>query len=198
MGGCCQNCNYNNSLYALEFHHLDPFKKKYTITDYLLKPLEEQIEELKKCVLLCSNCHRAYHGGDITQSFVSSFNEEKALFYIQKEREERFLANSTLTKLNICPTCGKTIFSSRNKYCSKQCYYIGKSIVKPKEFTVNNNLSIPNREELKQLIKKKPFTTIAKEYHITDNMVRKWCDKYNLPRTKKEINSYSNEEWKLI
>ena len=28
--------------------------------------------------------------------------------------------------------------------------------------------------------------------------VRKWCDKYNLPRTKKEINTYSDKEWDLL
>ena len=197
MGGCCQNCNYNNSLYALEFHHLDPSKKKYTITDYLLKPLEEQVEELKKCVLLCSNCHRAYHGGDILKSFVCSFNEEKALFYIQKEKEERFLASSSLKELKKCPVCGKTIFSSRNKYCGKECYNIGRSKVKPKKFA-DKELFLPDRKELKDLIRFTPFTRIGQKYKVDDNTIRKWCDKYNLPRTKKEINSYSDEEWELI
>ena len=56
----------------------------------------------------------------------------------------------------------------------------------------------PSREELKQLIRTTPFTTIAKQYGVTDNAIRKWCDFENLPRTKKEINSYSDEEWELI
>ena len=197
MGGCCQYCGYKDSFYALEFHHINPSIKKYTITDYLLKPLNEQLEELKKCVLLCSNCHRAYHGGDIVKSFISSYNEEKALFYIQKEKEERFLANSILQELKKCPTCGKTIFSSRNKYCSRECYNIGRSIIKPKEFT-NDKLFLPNKEELKKLIRSIPFTTIGKTYGVDSNAIRKWCDKYNLPRTKKEINSYSDEEWNLV
>ena len=54
------------------------------------------------------------------------------------------------------------------------------------------------REQLKQLIRQIPFTTIAKQYSVTDNAIRKWCDNYNLPRTKKEINSYSDEIWELI
>ena len=33
---------------------------------------------------------------------------------------------------------------------------------------------------------------------MTDNAIRKWCIKFNLPKTKKEIKSYSNEEWELI
>jgi hypothetical protein len=35
-------------------------------------------------------------------------------------------------------------------------------------------------------------------YGIDGNAIRKWCDKYNLPRTKKEIKSYSDEEWNSV
>ena len=56
----------------------------------------------------------------------------------------------------------------------------------------------PTKEELKEMIRIKPFTQIAQQYKVTDNAVRKWCDSYGLPRTKTEINSYSDEEWKLI
>ena len=55
-----------------------------------------------------------------------------------------------------------------------------------------------SREELKQLIRTTPFTTIGKQYGVSDNAVRKWCDKYNLPRRSKEIKSYSLEEWDTI
>lgn len=55
-----------------------------------------------------------------------------------------------------------------------------------------------SREELKKLIRATSFTTIGKQYGVTDNAVRKWCDKYNLPRKVKEIKSYSDEEWELI
>ena len=54
------------------------------------------------------------------------------------------------------------------------------------------------REELKELIRTKPFTHIAKKYQVTDNAIKKWCDKFNLPRTKKEIKTYSDEDWKNV
>ena len=56
----------------------------------------------------------------------------------------------------------------------------------------------PTREELKNLIRKLPFTTIGKQYNVTDNSIRKWCDFYNLPRTKDTINKLSDEEWEKI
>ena len=56
----------------------------------------------------------------------------------------------------------------------------------------------PTREELKKLIREVPFIQIGKIYGVSDNSIRKWCDFEKLPRTKKAINSYSDEEWELI
>lgn len=53
----------------------------------------------------------------------------------------------------------------------------------------------PNREELKQFIRTLPFTTIGKQYNVTDNAVRKWCQHYNLPYKKKDIKLISDEDW---
>ena len=61
MGGKCQRCGYNRSLRALQFHHLDPKEKDFHITgrDYHTWPKVE--EELKKCIMLCANCHFEEH-----------------------------------------------------------------------------------------------------------------------------------------
>jgi uncharacterized protein YjcR len=48
------------------------------------------------------------------------------------------------------------------------------------------------------MIRVMPFTQIGEQFGVKDNSIRKWCDSMNLPRTKKEINSYSNEEWEKI
>lgn len=50
------------------------------------------------------------------------------------------------------------------------------------------------RDELKQKIRNLPFTTIAKQYGLTDNGIRKWCDKFQLPRLKKDICKYTDKE----
>jgi len=60
----CSNCGYNRYMGALEFHHLDPSTKSFSIgSNAAGKNLNEILEELSKCVLLCSNCHREVHGG---------------------------------------------------------------------------------------------------------------------------------------
>lgn len=54
------------------------------------------------------------------------------------------------------------------------------------------------RIELKNKIRNQSFLSIGKEFGVTDNAVRKWCDYYKLPRKKTEIDSYSDEEWDKI
>lgn len=49
----------------------------------------------------------------------------------------------------------------------------------------------PPREQLLQEIKELGFVGTGKKYNVTDNAIRKWCDAYKLPRTKKEIMDYN-------
>ena len=43
-----------------------------------------------------------------------------------------------------------------------------------------------------------PFTRIGAKYGVTDNTIRKWCDKFKLPRKVTEIKQYSDAEWENI
>jgi 5-methylcytosine-specific restriction endonuclease McrA len=66
-GGACQVCGYSAYIGALEFHHPDPTKKDFSISaDGSTRSWERTRNEVMKCVLLCSNCHREVHAG-ITQ-----------------------------------------------------------------------------------------------------------------------------------
>ena len=60
FGGKCQICGFSECLEALEFHHRNPENKKFNISKIAGKNdySYEDIQELTKCVLLCSNCHR--------------------------------------------------------------------------------------------------------------------------------------------
>ena len=61
LGGKCQKCGYDTCLAALDFHHLDDADKDFDISSRQSWAAIEA--ELKKCVLLCSNCHRETHAG---------------------------------------------------------------------------------------------------------------------------------------
>ena len=63
-GGKCKICGYNNSLSALEFHHLDKKTKIGTVGRLLTeKSKKAAYDEAKKCILICGNCHCEYHDG---------------------------------------------------------------------------------------------------------------------------------------
>lgn len=61
-GGKCQCCGYNRCIRALEFHHLDPSHKDFTISGKS-KSFETLKKEADKCILVCSNCHKEIHAG---------------------------------------------------------------------------------------------------------------------------------------
>jgi hypothetical protein len=63
LGGACKICGYNKSHKVLEFHHLDPSKKNFSVAARINLAWHKIISEIKKCVLLCPNCHREYHLG---------------------------------------------------------------------------------------------------------------------------------------
>jgi len=66
-GNKCIVCGYNKCQRALSFHHLDQTKKKFALSSRGLTRSWKKIEdEIKKCVLVCANCHAEIHDG-ITQ-----------------------------------------------------------------------------------------------------------------------------------
>lgn len=87
----------------------------------------------------------------------------------------------------LCTKCGEKISRQNKSGMCQKCYV---------ESIKNEN--IPSREELKNLIRNTPFTTIGKTFNVSDRTIIRWCSKYNLPERKKDINSYSDEEWEKI
>lgn len=83
-----------------------------------------------------------------------------------------------------CPDCENPI-RNHSEYC-KHCA--------PKHRS-NPSMKVkeedrPSKEELLKLIKATSFTEIGRMYRVTDNAIRKWCKKYEIPSTKKELKEY--------
>lgn len=92
-----------------------------------------------------------------------------------------------LVKHYYCKECGKEITKNSHSGLCVSCMNKAKRVQER-----------PSRDELKQLIRSVPFTTIAKQYNVSDNTIRKWCDSENLPRKVSEIKKYSDKDWELI
>ena len=110
----------------------------------------------------------------------------------------------------VCPNCNiqlpttgrANVAKSSKKYYCVDC---GKEVSKSTTIRCQNCESkhrvIPledmpiSREELKNLIRNKPFTQIGVMFSVSDNAIRKWCIYYNLPYKKSDIIKYDKEEW---
>jgi transposase len=63
-GGRCRICGYRRCISALEFHHLEAADKRLGVSaGGLTLSLETLRSEVRKCVLLCSNCHAEVEAG---------------------------------------------------------------------------------------------------------------------------------------
>jgi transposase-like protein len=62
-GGCCAIRGYSRHFDALQFHHLDPATKEFTLCNGDTRSLERMRAEATKCVLLCANCHAEVESG---------------------------------------------------------------------------------------------------------------------------------------
>jgi len=71
MGGSCMLCGYNRHVGVLEFHHVDATTKSFGVSSGGFSRSWRSIyEELKKCVLVCANCHREIEMGLIQKEAV--------------------------------------------------------------------------------------------------------------------------------
>ena len=61
LGGKCEICRYDKCIAAMDFHHRNPEEKDISIKDIINCSWKKIEEELKKCILLCANCHRETH-----------------------------------------------------------------------------------------------------------------------------------------
>ena len=177
---CCI-CGFDSFPQALQFHNVNPQEKSFGITDSnsVTKALEKQLEEMRKCVLVCANCHRGIHQGyiQLPKNYQQLFDEKIAEQLLKGKQKKKYF----------CKKCGKEISKNSKGYCVDCAHFFQRKVEQR-----------PTREELKDKIYNFPFTSIAKEYNVSDNTIRKWCESYNLPSKKKDIKTFTLQSWKKI
>lgn len=113
FGGSCGICGYNKCQSALELHHLDQTTKEFGFGSVRATALswDKICKELRKCILVCSNCHKEIHEDLVSiPENIHRFNEEYA-DYKAKQKAEFY---------DDCPVCG-TKKPKTNKTCSHKC-----------------------------------------------------------------------------
>lgn len=154
MGGCCQLCKYNKTNNALELHHINPIEKDFSFGTIRANPKswKKIVDELRKCILVCSNCHKEIHEGivDIPNNY-STFDESYKEFKEEKGKEP-------------CPICGEEK-PNRNLTCSRPC---------ASKITKRGKIDWSKIDVL-ELLKQYNFnyTKAGESLDISDNAVRK-------------------------
>lgn len=151
------NSNYKTNSSALCFHHLDPKEKEIKLdarTLAVLKNEQEVLKELKKCILLCCNCHAEIHHPDITKENLEKI-DLKSIAKVDRSRNHR------------CKNCNRKIGNSTKELCV-DCY---RSDIKTNGRRPINTL--PSKEELIILLKDNSKMQLARELKTTTRRITK-------------------------
>ena len=121
MGSKCNICGYNKCNGALELHHIDPDGKEFSFGGIRANPKswDKIVEELKKCVLLCANCHRE------VEMRITSLPEGINKF----DEEYTEYKSPPVVYKNTCKQCGIEFIKKEDglQYCSSKQIRIHRS-----------------------------------------------------------------------
>lgn len=154
MGGKCQCCGYNTCSKALAFHHIDPTQKDIGFGDTRANPKSwlKLIEELRKCILVCHNCHSEIHAG------VRDLPEKYSSF------DEGFADYRDAIEYDSCPVCNSQK-PVKQKYCSHKCAQTNRRKVDWDSI------------DLLKLLKEKSISELEKELKVSNAAIYKRRDK---------------------
>lgn len=167
FGGKCGICGYDKCKAALEFHHVDPHEKDFGVSHKgVTLAWSKMAAELRKCICLCSNCHREVHAG-LTEipNDIQRFDESHAEWTPAVE-----------AVVKTCVECGKGYTGANKNFCSRKCR------------TTNRikNTRYPPLEELKKMVKQKGYRKVGEMFGVSDNSIRKYIKTREPDFSKKE------------
>lgn len=175
LGGKCLKCGEKRP-YVLAFHHLDKNQKDNTPSRYIANSqFEQYFEEIKKCCLLCNNCHSEFHYFEANDNITIETYLGQTIQEIEQQNQDSDINRKYSLKTKIvkkCSQCGIELALNAKTNLCHQCASI-------KQRTVVR----PTKDELFQYLTeiKGNFTKAGQNYKVTDNAVRKWCKAYNIP-----------------
>lgn len=100
MGGVCVGCDGKFPIAVYDFHHMKPEHKDFKLADTAYS-FKDVLQELKKCILVCANCHQlAHHLMKQKDGYANKIYGNTELWASNKERKLKF------TGKDKCDKCG--------------------------------------------------------------------------------------------
>lgn len=112
--------------------------------------------------------------------------QENDIKFSKKEKSKREASKKKIKlhqEVRKCVSCGNILKTKTKGDLCKQCY---KSSDKP------HKVEWPSREELLNDILTMPIIKVGEKYGVSDNAIRKWCKKYELPYKYSDIKKIQN------
>ena len=190
--------------YSLDVSQLDINRKQMLRRNRLKNNSTFPLEEV------FSGMHPDYRSYQLCKRLISEGYKEKKCeicgitewmnkpISLQLHHKDGNSINHRLENLQIlCPNCHSQTDSFAGKNSKKPLLRLSEieaAKKKPKEI----KLPPIQRNELKKKIRCDSFLQIGREFGVTDNTIRKWCDKYGLPRKSEEIKKISDQDWESV
>lgn len=153
-GGKCEKCGYSANYAALEFHHTNESEKEFPLDmrHFSNRTWERLCKEMRKCSLLCANCHREHHYPNL------------------KKKEADELINSICKPSkspvdNLCDSCGAVV-----SYKAASC--------RPCSLKKREKIDWPKTEVLIEMVKKSGLASVARHLGVSDSAIRKRIKRY--------------------
>lgn len=89
LGSKCMRCGAEHRAGSIHFHHTDPKSKKFSVSSKTRRPLQEILEEVSKCSMVCSNCHNEIHFDNLNAPncrLISVEEYQKSLIRVREIR----------------------------------------------------------------------------------------------------------------
>jgi len=143
----CEECGYIKNISALDFHHLVPKEKDFTLDARNLanRGWEEILVEFSKCKILCANCHREEHNPDLNFKDRIKFDE----------------IGEKIKKKSKCVECNVKIHNTASR--CKKCFDMSR-----------RKNDRPSNVILLEDIKELGYSGTGRKYGVSDNTIRKW------------------------
>jgi transposase len=188
-GGKCEICGYNKCITALEFHHIEPTKKDFTISNSSVLSFETCKKEVDKCILVCSNCHREIHYNETLKKKLEKEEREKKIFAEIIKNRGDYDIKKIKNSIDYLEDAGimDDIKNGLSKTEIRKKYHINHDVLK--EFLKRNGMTYrekktvdlkPNKDELCALLKEHSKSAIGRMFNVSCGAVIKWCKKFGI------------------
>lgn len=210
----CSICGYSGKNFAsLIFHHIDRDNKKFIVNEFISRKIngltvEDLLEEISKCIVICTNCHRKQHSDSRFEKFKKEIyiksKEYKEESLPLNELEIKKMVESGMKQIEICRKMNSpksTISTIIKRLTNKnllplkiktnnetKCSICGRNflkIKKNKKFCSSqcynkSRLKRPDMKVISDLLLKFSMKEIGEQFGVSKVSVWKWCKFYGI------------------